>query len=269
MKAILLLACGALFLVPATAQQTGRNMRVPTDVAADIRVFPFSPGPIPITDFQVLSDGRPIIALNGGIFFPCDSAWLVPPEKGRYILSAQLNAKDTSLLILTRDSFSCYVYYYKAYPDQKMQKRLLAQFDAGIYNLRLTDNAIYIWGFARGLYRIGHLTARNVQWLVSIPDPITAIDFNDRSELLFSVKNKIFDIRSRSAVAIIDTTIWSFVVAKDGGYIVNTPAGIYRQTGQHFHKISQGIPGSIKVADQEVYVVCSQYPILLRMKVPQ
>jgi hypothetical protein len=228
--------------------------------------YAFPPTKIPINDFSVIGVENVLIPLNGGIYFPEDSIWFIPPKHSRYIISFALNQEDTSLFLLTRDSNYCSLYYIKAFVNRKMKSIDLLKLEKGLYNLSLNKNILYVWGYTSGNYKIGIWLQNEIKWLVNIKEKITAIDFDEEGNLLFSVGKAIINYNLKIPIAKFDTTILGFSYINKNKLIISSAIGIFSKDDNKYDFLGDGIQGATKNTEKCIFILSDMYPILIRLE---
>ena len=230
------------------------------------RIYQFPTSAIPIHSFEVNENGQALVPLNGGIYIPQDTVWLIPPMANQYILSFALNLKDTAVVILTRNDTACQLRYLKTDAALHISSTKILDFQLGLYNLIVKDKIMYVWGISGKSYKIGIVTPTKIKWIIDIPDKITAVEVINKDSVYFATGNAIIDIKARKSILLLDTTISGFVVTDKGKFVVSTPTGIFSNESGKIEAIASGLQGAIRKLNNDIYLLSDKRSLLWKLK---
>ena len=214
------------------------------------------PGVKPIySSFSLTRWNHVFVPVDGGIYNLFDSIWFIPPSGDYYFTSVAVNDPDTAFFVVANQNENTKIFYIKASNLKNIKKIELATISKGVYNITYKHSKCVIWGFDNDSCRIGILTTHSVKWLVSIKEPITQVQMNNNSEILFSTTHALRNISTSQLLFTTKERITGFDFDRKNNLVVSYLGGTGIMNGDTLHLISRDIFGLVMCHNDSLYLL--------------
>lgn len=210
---------------------------------------------VPYTSFYVSESNQILLPYQGGIYSLKDSLWFIPPAEGFDFTSFAINFKDTAFFAIANGMDSTEIFYVKSGGKLPIKKYNLYKLQKGIYQLIYKNDVCYVWGYSSKESKIGILTGKGIQWLLSLKGVITQVRINDSSEIFFALDKAIYDLQKRETVMVDEKNIFGFDFDKNQNLVVSCSKGIAIKIGNKLSIIAKNIGGLVACRNERIFVL--------------
>lgn len=206
---------------------------------AQVKAIPAKTLPLPqekiqLQTLQVLNDGTPVLAMNGGIFSPVDKTWLIAPENNSPFLDVVM-LKDastkTKLCVLQLNDERVELKYFHRLQDGVAKFRTTQVLPRGIYQVTAIDSgSCFIWGKEKQKNVIYTMGFQSHKKFIEIDGNITALQPLTTNSVLVAIDNNIMVLTSDGNLRLlcpVPSAVLSMAVDGMANIWVSTLLGVY------------------------------------------